>query len=386
LTEDIKYGVEAYDAYAAALKHDPTNAVALSGISNIIRWRMKGRVHVDGPLQRTAVRYLLRAYESRARAGHYAGRRGVRRVEKLMEEFKIDVNAERPRKEAEPTSPYGAFVRSHCLALCLAPESAGADLKRWDHLSIKSVTGKLSSRSATVPAMFAAWNLLKSDFLAARWLAYVAMKGLVPETGSYSDTLDYGKYGTGQSVLIIAQKATLDVLDKIAAAATDYLGLSGNPRKVYFRSRWHVMDVKERRMFASPLQWQPEVENEICLGNAGLIALSELAYDYAGGYLRSKKEIRDSATHRLIVLHEMLMRDKSNPVDFLERYTEYDFERLLVESLQVARAALFYFHESVTTHERRLRRDIGEVPVLSFPSHHLIRGEDSNIQGLTPEE
>lgn len=120
LLKDSFRWVEAYDAYAAALKHDPTNAVALSGISNIIRWRMKGRVHVDGPLQRTAVRYLLRAYESRARAGHYAGRRGVRRVEKLMEEFKIDVNAERPRKEGanfplwsvRPVSPSCAMSRS----------------------------------------------------------------------------------------------------------------------------------------------------------------------------------------------------------------------------------------------------------------------------------
>ena len=133
------------------------------------------------------------------------------------------------------------------------------------------------------------------------------MNGELPETGFYSDTLDYANYGTRYSGLVLAQKAAFDVLDKIAVAATDYLKLSGNPQHVLFGTRWHVPDPKRRGQLLMPLQWQPEVAAEITAGNSSLIALAELAHDYASGYLRAKKEIRNSATHRLIVLHDITL-------------------------------------------------------------------------------
>jgi len=36
---------------------------------------------------------------------------------------------------------------------------------------------------------------LKSDFLAARWIAFEAIYSTAPETGKYLDTLDYATYG-----------------------------------------------------------------------------------------------------------------------------------------------------------------------------------------------
>src|SRR5437016_2855585 len=49
-------------------------------------------------------------------------------------------------------------------------------------------------------------------------------------------------------------------------------------------------------------------------------------------------------------------------------------ELLLIESLQVARAALFYFQEMVSTRERRLRSTKKTVVPLSLPPHHWVRG------------
>ena len=256
----------------------------------------------------------------------------------------------------------------------MTPESVGSEPGRWDHLAIRSISEPMDEEWR-VPIIFGAWNVLKSDFLTARWLAHSAMNRDVPETGFYSDTLDYANYGSQSGALVLAQKAAVDVLDKIAVAATDYLRLPGNPQQVYFGTRWHLVDKK--RQFTQPLQWQPGIQGEIAAGNQSLIALAELAYDYANGYLRSKKEIRNSATHRFVVLREMLIDGRSRPSEILERHVQADFERILIESLQVARAALMYFREVIAFRERRLAAErSGVAAQMLVPSHHWVRGDD----------
>lgn len=376
LLKDSYRWVEAYDGYVSALQQDPANAIALSGISSLLRWRMKGLVDEEGPLRRVAVRYLLRAHAHLDGAHRYAGPKGVARVEELMREFDVSSDTPQPDAEAPPASPYADFVRRHRLALCLEPETIGATLGRWDHLAIRSVSEPIDADSR-IPTVFTSWNVLKSDFLAARWLAHASMNGYPPETGFYSDTLDYANYGTRYSGLVLAQKAAFDVLDKIAVATTDYLKLPGNPKPVYFGTRWHLPHPKQRGRLLMPLQWQAEIAAEIAEGNSSLIALAELAYDYATGYLRAKKNIRNSGTHGLIVLHDMMIDGHSRPSAIIERYSQDEFERLLVESLQIARAGLMYFREVVSFREsrHRLNRSRPALPLV-VPSHHWIRGED----------
>ena len=104
LLKDSFRWIEAYDAYATALEHDPANAIALSGISSLLRWRMKDRVDADGPLRRTAVRYLLRARAQMTAAYRYAGPAGVERIEQLVREFGLASVEEPPQAEAPPVS------------------------------------------------------------------------------------------------------------------------------------------------------------------------------------------------------------------------------------------------------------------------------------------
>lgn len=367
--------IEAYDTYAAAIDADPANAVALSGIASLLRWRLKKKVDADGPIRRAAVRYLLQARAQLSAAHEYAGARGVTRIEELLKEFQLDDTAV-PVKELPPVSGYADFVRRHRLALCVDVEGAGADVGRWDHLAIRSVTQPIKAAMET-PIIFSSWNVLKADFLTARWLAYTALEGELPETGAYVDTLDYARYGIKQSLLVLAQKAAVDVLDKVAAAANVYLKIGGDPQAVYFGTCWHERDKAKKGQLATPLKWLKTVEDEIKAGNAALIALTELAHDYYGGYLRSKKHARNAGTHRFVVLHDLWVDGRAASSPILDRREEDEFEQVAVESLQVARAALFYFQEVVSVRERRLRRSHkGLTAPLVLPSHHYVRGED----------
>ena len=81
------------------------------------------------------------------------------------------------------------------------------------------------------------FNVMKADFLTARLLAYRALYGETPDSGTYADTLDYAQYGTSQSLLTIAQRTCIDVLDKIALATSEYFELAG--RFIYFSNRWY---------------------------------------------------------------------------------------------------------------------------------------------------
>lgn len=366
--------IEAYDTYAASVSADLANGIALSGIASLLKWRLRKQVDTEGPIRRAAIRYLLRARAQVAAARGYAGQAGVNRIEELLQEFRVD-EAATLETESPAVSPYADFVRRHRLALCVDSEEIGSNVGRWDHLAIRSVSQPIEL-AMEAPVVFTAWNALKADFLAARWLAYTAIETPPTETGAYTDTLDYANYGIAQSLLIQAQKTASDVLDKVAGAANDYLQLGGNPHAVYFHTAWHLRDTGGRQL-TKPLKWLKAIEEEIAAGNNALIALTELAHDYHEGFLRSKKKARNAGTHRFLVLHDMWIEGRAAESKILDRHQQDAFERLTIESLQVARAALFYFQDIVSTRERRLALGHkGLVAPLALPSHHYIRGGD----------
>ena len=224
-----------------------------------------------------------------------------------------------------------------------------------------------------VPAIFAMFNVMKSDFLAARYLAFQALTSIVPESGLYADTLDYATYGLQQSMLTLAQRACVDVLDKVAVATTEYFAIVTGPSTVYFTNRW-FSDSKK----GQPLTWHPEILSHIEKGNTALLALSELSLDVnKGGALHQKKALRHASTHRFTVLHDIGCTPSRSSAH-VEHSAAEEFISLLIESLQMARAAIFYFVEMIAINEAKTPRRGGIVMQLDIPSHHFIRGEDAS--------
>jgi hypothetical protein len=100
-------------------------------------------------------------------------------------------------------------------------EGLNPSLKRWDSLVIQSFTEPVGE-DCGIPPLFAMFNALKSDFLLARFLAYQSLSDEIPDSGFYSDTLDYAVYGVQSAMLTLAQRACMDILDKIATATNEY--------------------------------------------------------------------------------------------------------------------------------------------------------------------
>jgi len=358
--------VEAYDCYLSAIENDSSNGVALTGAAKILlRFANEGTGDRD-VLLGIAARHLRTARENPDRIRELAGERAYKQLSELME---TEIAGGAPPDLSSATD-YQRFVAKHRLALAPTIEGLDPSMSRWDSLRIESITEFINTEHG-VPPIFAMFNVLKSDYLTARFLAHLALEGELIDSGKYSDTLDYANYGVRSSVLTLSQRSCMDVLDKTAVAASEYIGLPGNPKSIDFLTRWFMKPKK-----GDPLSWQSEVRDEIALGNTALIALAEVSYDIPkGGFLQKKRSIRNTSTHRFTVLHDFETRP-SRKCRYVDHYDGGAFEDQLIETLQLTRAVLFYFVEMIKLREKRLTSNGSLKMPLLVPDHDWIRGEE----------
>jgi hypothetical protein len=186
-------------------------------------------------------------------------------------------------------------------------------------------------------------------------------------------------YGICESLFTLAQRSAIDILDRIAVAASEYLRIKEPPNSIYFWRRWHVT---EGNSLKRPLEWQPVITNEIDKGNTALIALAELAEDIAAdGYLQPKRTLRHKSTHRFVILHDM-GGSGSRESRYVTHFNVEDFKIQTISALKLVRAALFYFVEMIAIHETQLERKEGSSVSLEVPLHHWIRGDEEQARGL----
>jgi tetratricopeptide (TPR) repeat protein len=357
--------VEAYDAYHCALDHDNSNAVAATGAARVLLRCVERGIGDRHILQAVAARHLKTANLHPQRLAALAGIRAEKQLAHLMQ---TRLPTCKP-PDLRNASDYQKFVARHRLALSLTIEGLDCSLKRWDSLRLKSVTEEIG-KGFGVPPLFAMLNVMKSDFLAARFLAYEALSTAFPESGLYADTLDYAVYGMVPSFLALAQRACIDLLDKIAAATTEYFRIPGNVKVVYFWSRWFE-DTKS----GHPLAWHPSLRPHIDKSNTALIALAEISLDMGeDGFLLRKKAFRHASTHRFTVLHDIGCHP-SRQSSQIEHSGLTEFKAQLIESLQLARAALIYFVEMVSIAENARAATSENRASITVPNHHCIRGE-----------
>ncbi len=363
---------EAYDTYTRALQYDSTNAVAATGAVKVLLRCVKHSIGDREVLLSVAARHLENARQHPSRIAELAGRRAFDDLSKLLQS---PLRGGR-LPDLSHASDYEKFVASHRLALSPTIEGLDLSLKRWDSLRIESIA-EPPGTDFGIPPLFAMFNLLKSDFLVARHLAYQALSTGIPDSGFYSDTLDYAVYGVVPSTLSLAQRACVDVLDKIAVATTEYFGILESEKSVYFTKRWFASRKK-----GQPLAWHPSLREQIDRGkNTAVIALAELSLDVLeGGSLHEKKAYRHSSTHRFTILHDLGCESSRNS-PYVEHCTVDHFKSHLIESLQLSRAALLHFVEMVAIGEGEKKARFGKAVPIDVPSHHWIRGEEESELG-----
>jgi len=368
--------IEAFECYREALDLFPENGVA-SGSAAVVLARVGASALLGNRrhLLDVAARLAHHAKTHGNVVAELAGTAGVARFAKLASR-RDDLAAVQLGPDA---TEYQRFVAEHRLSLSPVLEGLGGDPKRWDDARIESLTESFGV-GATVPPIFAMFNVMKADYLVARALLFQGLQGLervgpAADTGLYDDTLDFAVYGVTTSRLVLAQRSALDVLDKIAVALNEHLGGGMKAKDVSFHKLWRM----------SPRQpaWKPKLAEAIKAGNHALVALSEIAADLTDGsqedarpgLLHAEKQTRHAGTHRFIVMHDMAMGD-SRPSDAIEHVRLSAFQKTVMRTMRLARAALLHFLEVFGCAERARSRDGKLSGVMLVHPHHVIRGEE----------
>lgn len=108
----------------------------------------------------------------------------------------------------------------------------------------------------------------------------------------------------------------------------------------------------------------------------GLVELAE-DYDSRAGILRSHKDLRNSGTHRFVVLHDLGDPSRSRQAPEIEHHHREHFTQEVLRALRVARSAIQMLALAISQHERGLgQRMDGFVGTMIVPDHHWIRGHD----------
>ncbi len=351
--------VEAYDCWARALEVDPANGVAALSIARMLQRRSRRFPEHPG-FQHSVSNYYARlarrlAAEITQHAGPEAGA--------MAKALAVSGSSWRPRRR-RLADEYARFVSRHRLALVGTIEGVDFRKRRWDTVHARKISEPFNSPMG-VPPVFAMLNQLKADFCVARWLAYAATTDQppTPNTALYMDTLDYAVYGIGPAMLTLAQRAALDVLDRVAVCANEYFRLGEKPTQVTFQDFW--------REHGGLGPWRTALRP---LLNPGIIALAELASDLGnGGALGIKRRLRNAATHRFCILHDEGATG-SRPSPGIDHHGYGEFGGETIATLQVARSAILYLLDAIAWAESHRPRGAPALQLEVVPHHH-IRGE-----------
>lgn len=375
--------VEALDYFQEALRILPRNGVAayqemrrsmgLAGLFHRKPEIYQSYCHIDSLLER--IRQLSDVVSANYdTVVEFSGKNALSTVRKATEDAAII----KPGPKKIIDNPYFAFIDANGLALSLNCSAEEYLSGRFDLLTVPSIRAKPSDEHR-VPEIFAMINVMKSDFAFARQVYFDVREYDTDtpffETTSHADTLDYAVYGVRFSALTSAQRIAFDILDKIAVAMACYLGME-KAHKTSFSEVWG----KTRK--GRIISLNEEIANAFRSGNQGLIALYNIYHDISKddsrghGFMEAHKSYRNCSTHRFSVLHDdMFPNDHSSLSLAVDHVHLQKFESLTLDSLKLARAALFYFVDMINFAEAACGIDREGIVVSSMvPDHDYIRG------------
>ena len=261
----------------------------------------------------------------------------------------------------EPSPLLGDSHLDWCLRnqlfLHISPDCIRAGSETLDAVTFRSISLSLSEDAVLDRAneIVDAFNTVKQDYIAARYLVWLAAVEDSPIQGqaktitrrtSFWDSLNYAYWGVRPGIGIQALKVTLDTLDTIAAFVHLYLRSGRVVRDVEFRTLPYAN--RSRKKLAPSLAdalKQPEQ-------NRGLVALLDLSAELeepSTSPLRRLVQRRHAATHRFFSVH---VEGAPDPSDWIERLSWHELLEESLESLRIARRAILYLAQMIHIHEK----------------------------------
>jgi tetratricopeptide (TPR) repeat protein len=213
-----------------------------------------------------------------------------------------------------------------------------------------------------------AFNALKQDYIAARYLLWLAdgaespireHAAAIASRAGYLDTLRYARWGPRTGIATQAFAAASNLLDKVAGAVHIYYRTARKSQGVYFRYLWHPRQADHK----------PDVMDAALVDAAptrGLRALCDLSNELETRTpLNELVERRHAATHRFVVVHRLPGAASEPAGDWLDHVDWDDLVVGTVTLLSTARSALIYLARTIDIEERRCAKQREETAAAS---------------------
>lgn len=351
----FRYG-DAQDAWSFALKVDPENGVAACCAAQNLLYLCQQGMGSDAAIEQ--IKRLNRIVRlNKGKLTKYTSQQAADDVLNFANLW------DEPLAQPLSESSYVQWVKDERLALAPTLEVMNPTPETLDWLCLPGIR---VSAGEDQPIIFSMFNMLKSDYILARDLTWRALDGdRWVDIEGFASTSDGALYGADISALILAHRSVLDILDKIAVFINRYFELGENMKGVNFSNLWRVSkSVNGERSL------KDKIVDIINSGVQALYGLVELSGDYNSdnGIFNSHKNIRNSSTHRFVMLHDYLFHEEGNSFEEIKRYEFVQFQDEVLQALRIARSALQILVLSVKQNEDILSKNSdGLVLALGVP-------------------
>ena len=215
--------------------------------------------------------------------------------------------------------------------------------------------------------IFSLLNEIKQEYVSARFMLYqyFTNSGTIhfsDKSVRLSDNADYSNYSYHIEVAKSSFRALYSLLDKIAYALNEYLGLGVSGMNVSFKDIWYS-DKKKRTL-------RKEITNqETAHSLAGLLFIRNDIYGGDECYLQDEKTlrlkaVRNAMEHRAIIVTDDGAFDDSGVTLKISRT---DFEETAMTLIHTVRQAIFCFVNTVNHIEYDKKMSIKKADQLVIP-------------------
>jgi tetratricopeptide (TPR) repeat protein len=371
---------DAIKAYEKALALDPAfgmalgnKGIALIGIAPLMH------EHVAAGLLE-AQEVLDRALADGERVVHIGGKGALAHFQRRRASIKLDGDGP-SAPSPEWADPFWRWCADHGLFLHVSPRCIGADAETYDPLFFRGMTVGIGDEDQRrMMDLFDAFNAVKQDYAAARYLLWLASgeaspirahAAAVSAKGKYLDSLRYANWGARTGLGTQAFAAATNLLDKVACFVHMYFETDRKIQTVTFRNLWHRPKQRNK-----PFVMDEQLAVHLAPGkfNRGLSALCDLSCDLEQDTsLNELIERRHTATHRFLTVHSMLIEEQEGGGGWLEQVSWSDLIDGTLSQLATARSALIYLAWMIDISERSSERSKpkpgGVIPPLPiFPA------------------
>ncbi len=350
--------VEAIAVYDEALTLNPAFGMALGNKGTALGYVAPFAGQHQPTVLAEAVTALEAALKDEAGIAEFGIPTALEHFRARRAAIKVKSGFVHKRHEHPPwADPHLRWCAERGLFLHVSPACLSEDYEQLDALYFSGITvGLDDAEQRRANDLIDAFNALKQDYIAARYLLWLAdgaespireHAAAIADRAGYLDTLRYARWGPRTGLGTQAFAAACNLLDKVAGAVHIYYRTASKSQGMYFRYLWHRPHADHK-----PDVMDPELVD--AAPTRGLRALCDLSCELETSTpLNALVERRHAATHRFVVVHRLPGADDEPAADWLDHVDWDDLVSGTVTLLATARSALIYLARTIDIEEHR---------------------------------